>query len=99
MSQDITLKGAAEMVSRPLHEPLHQAPAGSLRPSVIRNVRLATPGNPIQFFLMADQAAHLQATEAPGISNLCAGRLFPATPRVFGHSSRTCVEHGSSRMM
>ena len=100
MSQDITVKSAAQKAWRILHEPLEQAPAGSLRPYANSHGWLAAASTPIQFFLMADQTGRLPASEAPGIGNLRARRLAPATGRhVFIHSSRMCGEHEGSPMV
>ena len=100
MSLDITVKSAAQMAWRPLHEPLEQAPAGSVRPYANSHGRLAAASTPIQFLLLADQAGRLRTSEALGIGNLRARRLAPATARhVFIHSSRMCGAHEGSPMM
>jgi hypothetical protein len=95
MSQGITVRSLAEMVSGSLHETLQQAPAGHPRPVASRHHQQAAASIPIQFFLMADQAAHLRASAAPEVPSLRAGRLLTAsTLRVCGHLSRRCGEHG-----
>ena len=100
MSQDITVKSAAQKAWRTLHEPLERAPAGSVRPYANRHGRLAAASTPIHFFLMADQAGRLRASEAPGMCSLRARRPAPATAwHVFVHSSRMCGEHEGSLMV